>query len=57
MDELAHSQGTLNGVSLIQTINVPGQNLQAAVVEGSHTLLAHTLLTLAKHPWQLLYLF
>ena len=50
VDELTHSQGTLNGVSLIQTINVPGQNLQAAGVEGSHILLAHTLTYTCKAP-------
>ena len=49
VDELTHSQGTLNGVSLIQTINVPGQNLQAAGVEGSHILLAHTHLHLQSN--------
>ena len=42
-DELTHSYSTLIGVSLIQTINVPGQKLQAAVVEGSRILLTHTL--------------
>ena len=42
-DELTHSYGTIIGVSLIQTINVPGQKLQTAVVEGSRILLTHTL--------------